>query len=101
MPKVHALHIPALFGELGDIAGEEPGEKADESAAKRHKKERQYSHQGLDNADRRDGEKGLHGVVQHHRHAVIEQRLAKDEEVKTLVDMDFLEKWSMHSSRDS
>ncbi len=79
-----------MFGKLGDIAGKKAGETANEGAAESHKEEGEDGHEGLPQAHRWNLQQGLHRVVQHHRHAVVEQRLPEDEEVEALVHMDFL-----------
>ncbi len=79
-----------MFCKLGNIAGKQAGETANEGAAKSHKEEGEDGHEGLLKAHRRNLQQGLHRVVQHHRHAVVEQRLPEDEEVEALVHMDFL-----------
>lgn len=84
--KITAVCIKyCLLRVLGDIAGEEACQEADQSAAKGHQKEGEDGHNGLGQADRRNGQKGLHGVVEDNRHAVVEERLAKDEEVEALI----------------
>ena len=79
-----------MFGKLGDITGKKAGETADEGAAESHEEEGENGHEGLPQAHPGDLQQGLHRVVQHHCHAVVEQRLAEDEEVEALVHMDFL-----------
>ena len=79
-----------MFGKLGDIAGKQAGETANECAAESHEEEGEDGHEGLPQAHRWNLQQGLHRVVQHHRHAVVEQRLAEDEEVEALIHVDFL-----------
>ena len=56
-----------------------------------HTEEGEECNDNLLGPDVVDVDQGNHGVVQHHRHPVIEERLAEDHEVKTDIDVNILE----------
>ena len=63
-----------------------------------HKEEGEECDDNLLGSHVGDVDQGNHGVVQHHGHPVIEERLAEDHEVEANIDVNILE-YGQHGHR--
>ena len=64
--------------------------EANQRPAKHHCEEGQCCHDDLYHAHPVHLQQGDHGVVEDHRDTIVEQRLAKHEEVQSNIDVDLL-----------
>ena len=79
-----------ILGEGGDEADQETMHEAYQRPAKHHSEEWQCCHDDLYHAHPVHLQQGDHGVVEDHRDTIVEQRLAKHEEVQSNIDVDLL-----------
>ena len=79
-----------VLSEPGDEANKEAVEATDEGSAKDDCEEREDGHENLATANFVHVHQGDHGVVKDHRYSIIEERLAKHEEVEAKVDVNLL-----------